>query len=315
MQRNVNRPWPALPPVSKGPYARVKQRLSTPRARRLRTVARRLLLLAVVLTLALAALLYVTRTYSLASRTYPAAVRRLAVDADTGQVTAVGSDRRDSFAFWQRRYSLIKPRVEDVVRGDTLQLRSRCPLVSFRCTVILGAQVPTGTAATIRTDAAAVAVQGLSGPVDITTESGAATVERAAGPVRVTTRSGKVVVAGVQGDLAARTVSSPIELHDVSGGVDLSSGSGLVTGSGRVGRAFAARTGTGWVTVTFQAPPERIDVHSASGQIDLELPHGRYRLGLAAPAGQVHLHGITDDPTATRTITISTGGGIVLTGT
>ena len=314
MRPNAYRPWPALPPVSKGPYARVKRWLSTPRALRLRAVAGRLLLLAVVLTLALAALLYVTRTYSLDSATYPATVHRLAVDADAGPVTAVGSDRRDSFAFWQRRYSLVKPRVEDAVRGDTLELHSRCPRVSFRCAVVLGAQVPTGTAVTIRSRAAAVAVQSVSGPVDVTTRSGAATVEQAAGPVRVATRSGKIGVAGVQGDLVAQTVSAPIEVHDVRGQVDLTSGSGSVTGSGRFGQAFAARTGTGWVTMTFQEPPEHIDVRSASGQVDLDLPRGRYRLDLAAPANQVHLHGVTDDPTAARTITISTRGGIVLTG-
>ncbi len=269
MRPNAYRPWPALPPVSKGPYARVKRWLSTPRALRLRAVAGRLLLLAVVLTLALAALLYVTRTYSLDSATYPATVHRLAVDADAGPVTAVGSDRRDSFAFWQRRYSLVKPRVEDAVRGDTLELHSRCPRVSFRCAVVLGAQVPTGTAVTIRSRA---------------------------------------------GDLVAQTVSAPIEVHDVRGQVDLTSGSGSVTGSGRFGQAFAARTGTGWVTMTFQEPPEHIDIRSASGQVDLDLPQGRYRLDLAAPANQVHLHGVTDDPTAARTITISTRGGIVLTG-
>src|SRR6266536_3420074 len=204
-----------------------------------------------------------------------ASTRRHSLVADAGPVTAVGSDRRDSFAFWQRRYSLVKPRVEDAVRGDTLELHSRCPRVSFRCAVVLGAQVPTGTAVTIRSRAAAVAVQG---------------------------------------DLVAQTVSAPIEVHDVRGQVDLTSGAGSVTGSGRFGQAFAARTGTGWVTMTFQEPPEHIDIRSASGQVDLDLPQGRYRLDLAAPANQVHLHGVTDDPTATRTITISTGGGIVLTG-
>src|SRR6266536_2872421 len=144
-----------------------------------------------------------------------ASTRRHSLVADAGPVTAVGSDRRDSFAFWQRRYSLVKPRVEDAVRGDTLELHSRCPRVSFRCAVVLGAQVPTGTAVTIRSRAAAVAVQSVSGPVDLT------------------------------------------------------SGSGSVTGSGRFGQAFAARTGTGWVTMTFQEPPEHIDIRSASGQVDL----------------------------------------------
>jgi hypothetical protein len=310
MPSTAERPWPELPPKSSGPYARIKEGLSRPRARRLLRAAGLCVLALTALVAVLAVTLFVTRTYSFGSATYPGTVRRLAVDADTGEVSAIGSDRRDSLALWQRRYSLIKPRVDREVRDGTLQLRSHCPAASFRCAVILGTQMPRATATSVRTRSAPVTVQDLSGPVDVTTRSGQVTIEQVAAPVRIDTESGGITLADLRGDLVARTVSAPIELRDVHGRVDLTSDSGAITGNAQVVEAFVARTRSGWVTATFDAPPERVDVRSTSGEVILQVPAGHYRLDLHAAAGRVRLDGVADDPAATRTIRISTGGGI-----
>jgi hypothetical protein len=312
MRTEHDRHWPELPP--KGRYARLTDRLSTPRTQRLLRVTGRLLILAIALILVLALALFVSRTYSLDSATYPGTVQRLDVDAGTGEAAVVGSDRRDIFVMWQRRYSLIKPQIQRQMRGGTLQLRSRCPRTSLRCAVILGSQVPERIAVSIRTRSAPATAQNLRGPLDITTLSGDVTAQHIAAPVRVDTSTGKMILDDLQGDLVAKTVSAPIQLHDIRGQIRLISESGSITGAGWVTRALDAQTATGWVTAEFGTPPGRIDIRSVSGQVTLSVPAGHYRLELEAPAGQITVNGIVDDPTSTRTIKISTGGGIVLTG-
>jgi hypothetical protein len=314
MPSTADRHWPELPPKSSGPYARVKEGLSRPRPRRLLRTAGRLLLALVALVALLGVVLFVTRTYSLDSATFPGAVRRLAIDAGPGEVSAVGSDRRDALALWQRRYSLIKPRVDRGVRDGTLRLRSHCPAASFRCAVILGAQVPKATATSVRTRSAPVTVQDLNGPVEVTTRSGQVTVQQVAAPVRVDTGSGGITLADLRGDLVARTVSAPIDLRDINGRVDLASESGAITANEQFLEAFLARTRSGWVTAIFATPPGRVDVRSASGEVILQLPAGHYRFDLHAPAGRVRLDGVASDPSATRTISITTGGGIHIHG-
>jgi len=290
----------------------MKEGLSDPRTRRWLKIVGMAVLVTIGLVATLGIVLFVTRTYSLDSVTYPASVRRLAVEADIGEVTAVGSDRPDTLTLWQRRYSVIKPRVERGVRDGTLEIRSHCPAASFRCSVIFGSQVPKATEVSVRTRSAAVTVQDLNGPVAITTRSGAVTVVDVAARVSIDTRSGPVTLATSRGDIAARTVSSPIELRAVQGRVDLSSEAGAITGNAQAVEVFEARTGSGWVTATFIAPPRRVEVRSASGEVNLLVPAGRYRLDLRAPAGRIRLEGVVDDPGATRTIKVTTGGGIHL---
>jgi hypothetical protein len=310
---NMNRPWPELPPKSRGPYVRLKESLSAPWARRPLKAVRRLVLLVGALIGVLAVVLFVTRTYSLDTATYPGAIQRLIIDADTGAVSVVGSDRTDVVVLWQRRYSLIRPRVDRGVRDGALQLRSRCPGVSFRCAVILGSQVPGATATSIRTRSAPVDMQNLRGPVDVATQTGQVTLQQVAAPIHIVTGSGPVSLASLRGDLVARTGSAPIELRDIHEQANLTTGSGSITGNALGLRALTARTGSGWMTATFDAPPEHVDLRSVTGQVNIQLPAGHYRLELDAPAGQVHLNGVVNDPTAPRTIKISTGGGIELT--
>jgi ferric-dicitrate binding protein FerR (iron transport regulator) len=309
MPDSIERPWPELPPKSTGPIARLREALDDPRVRR-RLRAGGLLVLALLAVLAV--VLFVTRTYSFDSASYPGSVRRLTIEADSGEVSAIGSDRSDTLALWQLRYSVIRPRFERGVRDGTLRLRSHCPAASFRCTVIIGSQVPKATAVSIRTRSAQVAVQDLDGPVAITTKSGEVTVAHVAAPVHVDSGSGAVSLTGLQGDIAARTDSAPMELEDLHGRADLSSDSGAITGNAQALEVFRARTASGWVTATFDAPPQRIDVRSASGEVDVTVPAGGYRLDLEAPPGRIRLDGVSDDPAATRTIKIATGGGIHL---
>jgi hypothetical protein len=311
MPASVDRPWPELPPKSTGPYARLKEGLSDPRVRRWLRVAGLVLLGAVGLVIVLGTVLFATRTYSFDTATFPpAAVRGLDVDSDVGEVSAIGSDRPDTLALWQLRYSLIKPRLERAVSDGTLRLRSRCPATSFRCAVILGSQVPRQTAVSVRTRAASVTVQDVRAPVAVTTRSGAVTVDHVTARVRIDSASGPVTLSGTAGDLAARTVSAPIEVVDTHGRADLSTDSGPITGNAQAVEVFQARTGSGWVTANFDAPPQRVEVRSASGEVDVRVPAGPYRLELRAPAGRVRLEGVSSDPSATRVIRITTGGGI-----
>jgi hypothetical protein len=294
----------------------LKDGLSDPRVRRWLRVAGLVLLGAAGLVIVLGVVLFATRTYSFDTATVPAgAVRGLDVDSDVGEVSAIGSDRQDTLALWQLRYSLIKPHLRHAVSDGTLRLRSRCPATSFRCSVILGSQVPRETAVSVRTRDASVTVQDVSAPVAVTTRSGAVTVDHVTAQVRVDSVSGPVTLSGSAGDLAARTVSAPIEAVDIHGRVDLTTDSGPITGNAQSVEVFQARTGSGWVTANFDAPPLRVDVRSASGEVDVRVPAGPYRLELQAPSGRVRLEGVRSDPSATRVIRIATSGGIHISAT
>jgi hypothetical protein len=277
---NVNRSWPELPPKSRGPYVRLKERVSAAWARRPVKVIGLLVLVVAALIGVLAVILFVTRTYSLDTATYPGAIKRLTIDSDSGEVSVVGSDRADVLVLWQRRYSLIKPRVDRGVRDGALQLRSRCPGVSFRCAVVVGSQVPGATPTSIRTRSATVDMQDLGGPVEVTTQTGQVTLQQVAAPIHIVTGSGPVSLAGLQGDLVVRTASAPIELRDVHGQADLTTQSASITGNALALRALMARTGSGWVTATFDAARAR--------RPPLGLRPGQYpgtRWALPAPAG------------------------------
>jgi hypothetical protein len=294
---------------------RVLHRLRTPRARRVLKVAGLSVALPAALLAALAVTLLATRTYRLDDGTWPGTIRRLVVDAGPGEVSVVGSDRSDVFALWQRRYSLVKPRVDHQVRGDVLALRSRCPATSFRCAVVLGAQLPQATAVALRSRSAPVTVNGLSGPVEVSSQSGAVTVQDVDAPVRVDDESGKLSLLHLSGDVTARTTSGAVELNDVRGNADVTTGAGAITSNASRIAAFTARSDSGWVTAAFDAPPERVEIRSTSGPVTLQVPKGRYRLSLHAPSGQVHVSDIGDDPAAARTITVTSGVSITLEGT
>jgi len=289
--------------------------LRTPRGRRAVKVVGLSVALPLALLAALAVTLLATRTYRLDDATWPGTIRHLVVDAGPGDVSVVGSDRPDVFALWQQRYSLVKPRVEREVRGDVLALRSRCPATSFRCAVVLGAQLPRATAVSLRSSSAPLTVSGVSGGVAVTSQSGAVTVQDVDGPVHVDDGSGKLSLLHVSGDITARTGSGAVELNDVRGRVEVTTGAGSITSNASRMTVFAARSDSGWVTAGFTAPPQRVEVRSSSGAVALQLPRGRYRLSLHAPSGKVSLSGITDDPTATRTITVTSGTSIALEGT
>ena len=310
-----NRPWwPDATPRRLGPYGRARQRLRSPAARRLRLLVAWLLLGAVALVALGAAVLFVSRTYSLGDATYPAGVRGVELDADgAGEIAAVESDRADVLVLWQRRYSLLRPRVERGLAAGTVRVHASCPAFSFRCAVILGAQVPKGTALAIRTRTAPASVAASTGPVELSSGSGAVEVRQASGPVRFDSASGRVSVLDLHGDLTGRSGAGQVLLQDVSGRVDVTTGSGAVTADGQVAPVFTVRSGSGWVTAAFAAPPGRVDVRSGSGAVTLTLPRGRYRFDLRAGAGRVHVDpGVVDDPAAARSVHVSAGADIVV---
>lgn len=294
---------------------RVLHGLGTPRGHRAVKVVGLSVALPLALLTALAVTLFVTRTYRLDDATWPGTIRQVVVDAGPGDVSVVGSDRPDVFALWQQRYSLVKPRIEHEVRGDVLALRSRCPATSFRCAVVFGAQLPRATAVSLRSGSAPLTVSGISGGVQASSRSGAVTVQDVDGPVRIDGGSGKLSLQHVSGAISARTGSGAVDLNDVNGRAEVTTGAGTITSNASRMTVFTAGSDSGWVTAGFTAPPQRVEIHSSSGAVTLQLPKGRYRLSLHAPPGKVSLSGISNDPTATRTITVTSGASVALVGT
>lgn len=223
---------------------------------------------------------WLVRKTEAVDRTYQRTVSRVVVDSGSGDVTvAAGADgeiRLHERRFW----SWSKPVDQVTWEGGTLRLSFRCPPVSLGpgCGVDYRLRVPAGVPVEVRTGAGDVTARDLAGPVTLTTGSGDLTVSR------------------------------------LSGGLALRTGSGDVTADG-IGSARAdARTGSGNVYLSFDAPPRAVTARAGSGDVTLVVPRGdRYRVAARTGSGGVAVR-VDQDPRAPGVLTADSGSGDVTIG-
>ncbi|MCX4470628.1 DUF4097 domain-containing protein [Micromonospora sp. NBC_01655] len=219
--------------------------------------------------------------------TETATVARVVLRPGAGDVTVRGTGPTGQIRVKRvLRYHGEQPDTRYELNGDELVLDTDC---GPRCSVSYDVTVPPGTA---------VRGEGGSGNIDLTQ----------VGAVELRLGSGNVDVSGATGAVRAETGSGDVEVTDVSGPATLRAGSGNITGRG-LGGQVDAETGSGNVDVELSVPASA-RAHAASGDVDLVVPAGRYRVRSNVGSGDADL-GITDDPTASLLVDVSVGSGNV----
>ncbi|MCI4062150.1 DUF4097 domain-containing protein [Micromonospora sp. R77] len=152
------------------------------------------------------------------------------------------------------RYQGDEPTARYEIKGDELVLDTDC---GPRCSISYEVTAPQG-----------VAVRGETGSGDVELSG--------VGPVEMKLSSGNITVVGATGDVRAETNSGNIEVSDVTGTASLRAASGDVSARGLAGPVDAA-AGSGNVEVEL-ARPGSARAHAGSGNVDLIVPAGRYRV-------------------------------------
>ncbi|MGB2572355.1 DUF4097 family beta strand repeat-containing protein [Micromonospora citrea] len=184
------------------------------------------------------------------------------------------------------RYQGDQPDRTYEIRGDELVLDADC---GPRCSVSYEVTAPEG-----------VRVRG---------ETGSGNVELSrVGAVEFTLGSGNIRVATAGGPVQAETGSGDIEVSAVPAPVTLRASSGNITGV-RLGGEVDAEASSGNVTIELDRPVAA-RAHASSGDVELLVPDGRYRVRSHTGSGDAEL-GVPDDPGASVLLDVSTGSGNV----
>ncbi|MBB5824875.1 DUF4097 family beta strand repeat-containing protein [Micromonospora carbonacea] len=214
-------------------------------------------------------------------------IARVTVLPGSGDVTVVGSGPAGQVRIKRvLRYHGDQPGARYEIRGDELVLDSDC---GDRCSISYEVTAPEGIAVNGETGSGNVVLSRV-GVVDVRLGSGNLEITRATGPVRAETDSGNV------------------EVDDVRGPATLRAGSGNVTGS-RLGGQVDAETDSGDVTVELSAPAS-VRAHAGSGDVQVVVPAGRYRVRSDVGTGETEL-GIVDDPGAPLLLDLAADSGDV----
>jgi DUF4097 and DUF4098 domain-containing protein YvlB len=131
-------------------------------------------------------------------------------------------------------------------------------------TVSYSVRVPRGTVVTAVSDSGAVTVRAVAGAVTIRTQSAAIEMADLGGAVDVTTGSGAVTADGVRGDLTVETASSAFTGRGLGGALRIETGSGSVN---------ASLTGTGDVQARTQS--SEIRIRGARAAVHAQTQSGR----------------------------------------
>jgi hypothetical protein len=148
--------------------------------------------------------------------------------------------------------------------------------------------VPPDVTVTAATEGGPVAVSGTAG-ANLDSGGGLVRATGVDGPLTVTTEGGPLMVNGLTGPLYANTGGGPLLAEDVA-----TAKATVITGGGQ------ARIG-------FTAAPDTVTVSTDGGPAALAVPGGPYAL-TADSGGGPELVGIATDPTARRSITVTSGG-------
>ncbi|MCC5575201.1 DUF4097 family beta strand repeat protein [Microtetraspora sp. AC03309] len=109
-------------------------------------------------------------------------------------------------------------------------------------------------------------------------------------------------------DVKVESGTGDITIRSLTGPVRLTTGIGDVDTSGLGGKQVSAETGTGDVKLKFASAPDRVDVETGTGDATMWIPAESYKLTVDTGLGDKEI-GIVSDPSASRSITITTGIG------
>jgi hypothetical protein len=134
--------------------------------------------------------------------TVTARVMTLVVKGGAGSITVTGSNRASITVSQQSSYTKTPPAATHVVSGTTLTLAYTCP-GEFVCGVSYDIQAPRGVAVQVSSDAGAITLTSLTGPVTARTTAGLITATGLASP----TASLKSTAGGINAAFTAAPAS------------------------------------------------------------------------------------------------------------
>jgi hypothetical protein len=157
------------------------------------------------------------------------------------------------------------------------------------CSIGFAVTVPPGVGVAAETQGGSLTVSGASGA---NLDSGGANVvaQGITGHLIVTTGGGSLAVSGLNGPLVADTGGGPL----LARGIDAAATTVITDGGGA------------WIR--FAAVPDGVFVSTEGGPATLTVPGGPYAL-IASTYGAPESVRIATDPAASRSITVTTGGG------
>jgi|GEM_PF-1518874 len=221
------------------------------------------------------------------------AVELIVIEEDSGFVDAVGGDvevPQIDAAIYGSRTELSAVEADGV-----LTLTAVC--AGPACAIDYRVLVPPGVALAVRTDSGAIRLTELTGDLALVSDSGSVRIDDSGGP-------------GL--DLRVQTDSGSVELDAVAGDrVRIETDSGSVDAEDLACTDADVETESGPIELQWDARPTAVEVESESGSVVVEVPAGAYAVTVSTESGTVDLRGLTEDPTADRTIDVRTESGSV----
>jgi hypothetical protein len=180
------------------------------------------------------------------------------------------------------------PDVVESVSGGRLSLADPA-CATWTCSVSFTVVVPPGV--TVTAAGGAISISGTSG-ANLDSDGGPVTATNIDGPLTVSTHGGPLQINGLTGPLSASTAGGPVVATHVT------AATAVVT------------TGTGAASISFSSPPQSVQVSTAGGRATLTVPGGPYALN-ANSDGAAQIIDIATSSTASRSITVTTGGAVL----
>lgn len=236
----------------------------------------------------------VTRTVTIADP-----VTSLTVDSSGDPVRVVaGSARRvqitETFMYNQQDGP---PEVEQHPNHGRLTLTDPCAgllsvrgaLANYDCAASFAVTVPPGVTVTVASEGGDVTVSGVAG-------------------TNVDSAGGSVDATAIDGPLTVSTGGGPLLLNGLTGALRADTGGGNLFAQNVAAVTAVVTTGAGDALVAFSAVPDTVMVSTDGGSAYLTVPGGPYALTADSDGGP-ELVRVATDPAASRSITVSTGGG------
>lgn len=183
------------------------------------------------------------------------------------------------------------PAVTVSVSGGHLTLADPVCQVS-RCSVSFTVIVPAGVTVAAATQGGPVIVSGIAG----------ADLDSGGGPVRATETKGHLTVA---------TEGGPLVLDGLTGPLHADTGGGSLLADDLSAAAATVITGGGDARIAFATAPDTVLFSTDGGAATVAVPGGPYAVTANSDGGP-QLVGIATDPAASRSITVTSGGGPLL---
>jgi hypothetical protein len=231
------------------------------------------------------------------------------------------------------RFSNRPPIASSLVVDGVLQLRGECSFGFGVCDVNYIVRTPPEVSVQINTDSGDIEVRDLVGPltlraasgnieasgasqsIDAQTDSGDVTIEEITGNVTVDVSSGNLNLRNIIGDSVLSVDSGDVSLSSIQGDIDVDVSSGNVTGDTLSCNNFSASLDSGDLTVDMFGAVQQFFANLSSGNIVATLPFDSYQVEVQTSFGDATITNLINDPTAAKTISVSTDSGdIVLQG-